>query len=121
MILDTDTIYQTYRKSPFLMMPSLQISEGVKVYISNKGPKPSSISEMVEDTGFQANKINSFVSIPRWIAITATSDDYEAYECGLLTNPFKDVEKYISPDESIIIDKKETILYTDNNKTFLEW
>ena len=121
MILDTNTIYPTYRKSPFLLMPSLQISEGVNVYVSNKGPKPNSISEMIQDTGFQAGKINSFVSVPRWIAITATSDDYDAYECGLIDSPFKEVEKYISPNESVIVDKKETILYIDNNKTFLEW
>lgn len=121
MILDTNKIYSTYRKSPFLMMPSLQVSEGVKVYISDKGTKPNSISEMIEDTGIQAGKINSFVSVPRWIAITATSDDYDAFECGLIESPLKEIEKYISPNESIIIDKKETILYADNNKTYFEW
>lgn len=121
MLLDKDIIYTTYRKSPFLMMPSLQISEGVKVYISNKGPKPNSISEMIEDTGFKSDKINSFVSVPRWIAITCEGDDYEAYECGLIESPFKEVEKYISPNDSIIINRQEAILYIDNDKTFLEW
>lgn len=121
MLLESNKIYSTYRKSPFLLMPSLEVSEGVKVYTSDEGTKPSSIEEMNEDEGIVVGKINSFITVPRWIAIVAESDDYSAYECGLVTSPFKEIEKYISPNESIIIDKKETILYADNNKTFLEW
>ena len=120
MLLEPNKVYPTYRKCQFLMMPSLEVSEGVKVFVSDKGTKPT-LEEMTEDEGIQVNKINSFITVPRWIAITAESDEYSAFECGLVTNPFGDIEKYISPNESIIIDKKETTIYTDNNKTFLEW
>ena len=119
MLLEPNKVYPTYRKCQFLMMPSLEVSEGVKVFVSDKGTKPT-LEEMIEDEGIKANKINSFITVPRWIAVTSENDG-NAFECGLVTNPFGDVEQYISPDESIIVDKKETILYTDHNKTFLEW
>lgn len=120
MLLEPNKIYPTYRKCQFLMMPSLEVSEGVKVFVSDKGTKPT-LEEMTEDDGIKANKINSFITVPRWIAFTAETDDYDICECGLVTNPFVFTEQYISPDESVIVDKKETILYIDNNKTFLEW
>lgn len=122
MLLEPDKIYPTYRICKFLMMPSLEVTEGVSVYTSDDGMKPSSIDDMVLDEGIIDNQINSFITVPRWIAVTYSNEDSVAYECGLLTNPFSDkIIKTDTKPEDITIDNKGTLLYLDNNKTILEW
>lgn len=123
MLLEPNKIYPTYRKCQFLMMPSLEVTEGVKVYTSLEGTKPTSITEMNEDEGIKANKINSFITVPRWIAVTYTSNNDEAYECGLVTDPLSDrsrMNPYVEPND-IVIDKFGTTLYADDSKTVFDW
>lgn len=88
MLLESNKIYSTYKKNNFLMCSSLQITSGVTVYTSDKSTKPSSISEMTEVVGLEYNKINSFLSIPRWIAVVYATSADTAYEMGIIKNPF---------------------------------
>ena len=62
MLLESNKVYPTYRKCQFLMLPSLEVSEGVKVFVSDKGTKPT-LEEMTKDEGIKANKINSFITM----------------------------------------------------------
>lgn len=88
MLLQSGKIYLGYKKNNFLMCPSLQITNGVKVYVSNSSTKPASILEMSEVVGLKTNKINSFLSVPRWIAVTYATDNDRAYEAGLIRSHF---------------------------------
>ena len=97
------------------MLPSIEISEGVEVYVSDQGTKPSSISEMIKLDGLKANKINAIYSNTRWIAVT----NGDAYEIGLVTSPFN--YKYDIINHNIVIDALGNVLFVDNLETILEW
>lgn len=122
MLLEPNKIYPTYRKCKFLLMPSLEVTEGVKVYTSLKGPKPTSISEMNEDTGIKSGQINSFVTVPRWIAVTY-ENEAEAYECGLVTDPFSSKSSNNSELEhnDIVVDGNRTRLMVNGSNTEFDW
>jgi len=123
MLLESNKIYPTYRKCKFLMMPSLEVTEGVKVYTSLEGTKPSSINEMSEDKGIEVGKINSFVTIPRWIAVSYLSDSDEAFECGLITDPLSDNSlnnPYVEAND-IVINNRQYSLMADDFNTEIDW
>ena len=116
MLLESGRIYLGYKKCSYLLMSSLEITTGVKVYASNKSIKPTSINEMEEVKGLENNKINSFYSTPRWIAVIYENDNSAAYEQGLITDPFnsKSSIKVIQNYEALVDDNTRLVVDTDN-------
>lgn len=102
-------------------MPSLEITIGVKVYASNKSTKPNSIAEMEEVKGLENNKINSFYSAPRWIAVIYENDNSAAYEQGLITDPFnsKSSIKVIKNYEALVDDNTRVVIDPENTSLIL--
>lgn len=119
MLLESGRIYLGYKKCNYLLMPSLEITTGVKVYASNKSTKPNSINEMEEIKGLENNKINSFYSVPRWIAVIYENDNAAAYEQGLITDPFNSRSsiKVIENYEALV--DNNTYLAIDQSGTYL--
>ena len=115
MFLESGKIYKRIYYKNYIQLPSLQINEGVKVYVSNKGQKPSSINEMTELTGLSYIKINSIYSMTRWIAVTYQLENSEAYEMGLVTSPFKnDSEQFVITEEDVIVAPNIKLLLSPN-------
>ena len=116
MLLESGRIYLGYKKNNYLLMPSLEITTGVKVYSSNKSVKPTSINEMIEVEGLENNKINSFYSAPKWIAVIYENDNSAAYEQGLITDPFnsKSSIKVIENYEALVDDNTRLVVDQEN-------
>lgn len=89
MILESGKIYlrKGYPQESYLL-PTLELTGTVQVYVSNSGPKPASVSEMKQCTDFENNKINSVVGMTRWIAVVYSSGS-SANEMGLIENPLR--------------------------------
>ena len=120
MLLQSGKIYLGYKKSNFLMCASLQITEGVKVFASNSSIKPESISDMVEIIGFKPNKINSFLSVPRWIAVTYTTDSDRAYENGLVKSPFNaSASEFVVENYPALADENTYLIVEEPNITLI--
>ena len=89
MTLESGKIYlRKYFPQEQVLLPTLELTGSVQVYVSNKTEKPSSTSEMKLCEEFENNKINSVVGMTRWIA-AVYSDGSSAEEMGLIENPFR--------------------------------
>ena len=91
MLLESGKIYQRKYFADSYMLPTLQIKGSAQIYVSNQGEKPTSTSEMVLESDFEDNTINTVIAMTRWIcAVYEDSDDSNAvYEMGLIENPYK--------------------------------
>ena len=92
MLLESGKIYQRKYFADSLMLPSLEIVGSAEIYVSNKGTKPTSTSEMVLEDNFEDGKINTVMAMTRWIC-AVYSDDSKVYEMGLIENPYKGGDK----------------------------
>lgn len=106
MLLEANKIYPTYKLNNFIQLPTIEVTEGVKIFVSNEGPKPESLEQMIELEGVADNKINALYSNTRWLAVTYENEKSEAYEMGIVGNPFKAEKIY----RTAVIDDKGTIL-----------
>ena len=89
MTLESGKIYlRKYFPQETVLLPTLELTGNVEVYVSNKPTKPASISEMKLSEDFENNKINSVVGMTRWIAVVYSSGS-SADEMGLVENPFR--------------------------------
>lgn len=91
MLLESGKIYQRKYFQDSLMLPTLEINGTATVYVSNKGKKPQSTSEMLEETGFESGKVNTVIAMTRWICVVYDDSDEDngVYEMGLVENPYK--------------------------------
>ena len=111
MLLEYGKIYKGYKKNNFLQCPTLEITTGVTVYVSDKNTKPTSVSEMTVVQDLENNKINAFITVPRWIAVTYTLDTSTAYEQGLVFDIFKS-----GTDKPVVVENYEALA---DNDTFI--
>lgn len=88
MLLESGKIYKRSYFSDSYMLPSLEITGNASIYVSNKGKKPEDISEMKLEEDFQNNKINTVISMTRWICAVYEGES-AVYEMGLVENPYK--------------------------------
>lgn len=89
MTLESGKIYlRKYYPAEQTLLPTLSLTGDVQVYVSNKGEKPSDISEMILCEEFENDKINSVVGMTRWIAVVY-SNGSTAEEMGLVENPYR--------------------------------
>lgn len=88
MLLESGKIYQRKYFADSYMLPTLQIKGSAQIYVSNQGEKPTSTAEMVLETDFEDDAINTIVAMTRWIAVIYESGS-EVYEMGLVENPYK--------------------------------
>lgn len=91
MLLESGKIYQRKYFADSYMLPTLQIKGSAQIYVSNQGEKPASISEMILESDFEDDTINTVIAMTRWIAaVYEDSDESNAvYEMGLIENPYK--------------------------------
>lgn len=91
MLLESGKIYQRKYFADSYMLPTLQIKGSAQIYVSNQGEKPTSISEMILESDFEDDTINTVIAMTRWIAaVYEDSDESNAvYEMGLIENPYK--------------------------------
>lgn len=88
MLLQSGKIYQRKYYADSYMLPTLQIKGTAKVYVSNQSEKPELVTDMIEETDFEDNTINTVIAMTRWIAVTYDSGN-EVYEMGLVENPYR--------------------------------
>jgi hypothetical protein len=88
MLLESGKIYQRKYFADSYMLPTLQIKGSAQVYVSNQAEKPQSISEMIEETDFEDDTINTVIAMTRWIAVVYDSGN-EVYEMGLVQTPYR--------------------------------
>lgn len=88
MLLESGKIYKRKYFADSYMLPTLEITGSAQVYVSNKGEKPTSTSDMKLEDGFENDKINTVIAMTRWICVVY-SDGSEVYEMGLVENPYK--------------------------------
>lgn len=88
MQLESGKIYQRKYFVDSHMLPTLQIDGTAQIYVSNKGEQPASVDEMVLETDFEDDAINTVLAMTRWIA-AVYSGDSKVYEMGLIENPYK--------------------------------
>lgn len=120
MIMESGKIYLRKHYKNYILCPSIQTTDDIKVYVSDSSSKPNSINEMVELGEVRKNYINTIMADCRWIAVTYSNG--EVYEMGLIQYPFiTELEQQIiiEPEEVTIDGKKK--LYIDNNETSLLW
>ena len=92
MLLESGKIYKRKYFADSYMLPTLEITGSAQVYVSNKGEKPTSTSDMKLEDGFENDKINTVIAMTRWICVVyeESSDESNAvYEMGLVENPYK--------------------------------
>ena len=88
MLLESGKIYQRKYFADSYMLPTLQIKGSAQIYVSNQGEKPASTSEMVLESDFEDDAINTVIAMTRWICAVYDSGN-EVYEMGLIENPYK--------------------------------
>lgn len=89
MTLESGKIYlRKYFPQEQVLLPTLELTGEVQVYVSNKSTKPTSVNEMKLSEEFENDKINSVVGMTRWIAVVYSSGS-SADEMGLVENPFR--------------------------------
>lgn len=89
MLLESGKVYlRKYYPQEQVLLPTLELTGTVQVYVSNKTEKPTSTSEMKLCEEFENDKINSVVGMTRWIAVVY-SDGSSAEEMGLIESPFR--------------------------------
>lgn len=88
MLLESGKIYQRKYYADSYMLPTLQIKGTAKVYVSNQPEKPELVTDMIEETDFEDDTINTVIAMTRWIAVTYDSGN-EVYEMGLVENPYR--------------------------------
>ena len=91
MLLESGKIYKRKYFADSYMLPTLEITGSAQVYVSNKGTKPESTSDMKLETDFESNKINTVIAMTRWICVVYDDSDEDngVYEMGLVENPYK--------------------------------
>lgn len=91
MLLESGKIYKRNYFRDAYLCPTLQIVGTANIYVSNKGTKPNDINEMVQLEDINANSLQVFTGMTRWIAAQYDdSDETNAvYEMGLVENPYK--------------------------------
>ena len=88
MLLESGKIYQRQYFNDSYMLPTLEIDGTAQIYVSNKSQKPESVSEMILESDFEDDTINTVISMTRWIAAVYDENNY-VYEMGLVENPYK--------------------------------
>lgn len=89
MTLESGKIYlRKYYPQEQVLLPTLELTGSVQVYVSNKAQQPADVSEMILCEEFENDKINSVVGMTRWIAVVY-SNGSSADEMGLIENPFR--------------------------------
>lgn len=89
MTLESGKIYiRRYYSAEMPLLPTLELTGSVEVYVSNKTTKPTDVSEMKLSEDFENDKINSVIGMTRWIAVVYSSGS-SAEEMGLIENPFR--------------------------------
>ena len=88
MLLQSGKIYQRKYFIDSQMLPTLEINGEAEIYVSNKSEKPSSINEMVLETNFENDTINTVIAMTRWIC-AVYSNGNTVYEMGLVESPYK--------------------------------
>lgn len=89
MTLESGKIYlRKYYPQEQVLLPTLELTGSVQVYVSNKAQQPTDVSEMILCEEFENDKINSVVGMTRWIAVVYSSGS-SADEMGLIENPFR--------------------------------
>lgn len=88
MLLQSGKIYQRKYFADSHMLPTLEIDGEAEIYVSNKSEKPASINEMVLETNFENDMVNTVIAMTRWIA-AVYNDGNTVYEMGLVENPYK--------------------------------
>ena len=100
MLLESGKIYKRKYFADSYMLPTLEITGSAQVYVSNKGEKPTSTSDMKLEDGFENNKINTVIAMTRWICVVYEESSDES-------NAVYDTEKLdVIIDENI---KKATL------------
>ena len=98
MLLKSGKIYKRNYFRDAYLCPTLQIVGAADIYVSNKSEKPESVSEMVQLEDINANSLQVFTGMTRWIAAvyneSEDSDDdgnpdNAVYEMGLVENPYR--------------------------------
>lgn len=122
MLLESGKIYKRYLGNRIAMCPSIELQGDVSFYVSDKGAKPNSTSEMDLIENVRQNYINSILANTRWIAVVYNTDESAAYEMGIVTNPFLDSisTPYVPQEEQIVVDDKGTIVLAGTN-FYLYW
>ena len=87
MLLQSGKIYQRKYFTDSYMLPTLEINGEAEIYVSNKSEKPASINEMVLETNFENDTINTVIAMTRWIC--AVYNNGSVYEMGLVESPYK--------------------------------
>lgn len=88
MILESGKIYQRKYFVDSLLCPTLEIKGNAQIYVSNSSTQPESTADMIQDTDFEANKINTVIGMTRWIC-AVYEEGSEVNEMGLITSPYK--------------------------------
>lgn len=88
MLLKSGEIYSRKYFKDAHMLPSLEITGSAQIYISNKGLKPTSISEMKLEKDFENDKINTVIAMFRWIC-AVYEEGSEVNEMGLIHSPYR--------------------------------
>lgn len=88
MLLQSGKIYQRKYFSESYMLPTLEIKGTAQIYVSNKGSKPSSVSDMVLEENFENGTINTVIGMTKWICAVYESGS-SVYEMGLVESPYK--------------------------------
>lgn len=87
MVLESGKIYQRKYFYDSLMCPTLQIKGSAQIYVSNSRTKPESTADMILESGFENDKINTVIGMTRWICAVYT-DGSSVEEMGLINNPY---------------------------------
>lgn len=122
MLLESGKIYKRYIANRLNICPSIELDGDVSLYVSDKGTKPNSISEMIKINNAKQNCINTILSQTRWIAVVYNTDSSAAYEMGIIESPFINSigVPYVPQEEQIVVDDKGTIILAGTN-WYLYW
>ena len=120
MLLESGKIYKRYLANRLNICPSIELKGSVSLYVSDKGQRPSSISEMSLVGDIKQNAINTILAQTRWIAVVYNDDNSLAYEMGIVQSPFisSQTEKKYEPE--IVVDSQGTVLLAGPN-FYLYW
>ena len=88
MLLESGKIYKRQYFNDSHMLPTLEINGEAEIYVSNKPTKPISTSEMIKETAFEEDQVNTVIAMTRWICAVYNTGS-SVYEMGLVENPYK--------------------------------
>lgn len=88
MLLESGKIYKRQYFNDSHMLPTLEIDGEAQIYVSNKPEQPTSTSEMILETAFEDDQVNTVIAMTRWICAVYSSGS-AVYEMGLVENPYK--------------------------------